>query len=207
MTTFNFPFSIFNFPLSTFHFLDAEGFFVEGEADVAVFVFGYLGEGVVHQFVALGCIVVESPSGKGGVGEFRCTCLTGPRVARKVDVVESVVGWNDGHALVVSVDVDGVELPGIAVVIDVEDDEAMSVEVLVPSFQLTVFEQVVFVLVPAVSQDVGDGLRGDGGHIGDEGWFGKFDGLQPSAKHALVAGEACWRSSFAIVLAVVHDVP
>ena len=112
----------------------------------------------MHQLVTFGICVKERGGGCGSVGEFCFSGSSGPWVAFKGEGVEHVVGWNDGHALVGADGVDSVFCPGLAVVIDVQDEQAVSAQIFVPTFLLTVFEQIVFVVVAAVLQHVCDGL-------------------------------------------------
>ena len=108
--------------------------------------------------------------------------------------------------------VDGVLLPCVAVEINVLDEHAMCGSISIPTLLLVVLEQVVLPgeLGVVVPDEVCYGLLSDGRHVIHVAGLCEFYGCEPSAIHALVAGEGSRSLAvavFTVVRTIVHQIP
>ena len=208
---------------------------LEVEAHGAVGVLGDVGHLLVHQLLAVGILVVERSLGLRRVGQA-VVASVGVGVAWQAGVVylvvhlavvfnlvhgQAVVGRYDGQSLVVVLRaevgssaqvVDGVHhvpCPHFLVVVNVQDEHSLAILPGIPARQLAVLQQIVFVGVGIVVDDVGFAAFAQRLHGRHLRVFLQLNGLQPSGAPLLVAAVAGRHESalVAVVGAVVHEVP
>ena len=97
--------------------------------------------------------------------------------------------------------------PELRVEVDVENDDAVAGQRLVPAELLTVFDDVILLVVAVVTQEVSTAFVGECGHVGNGGRSGEFLGCEPVHEPALVGGIATGVETAAVVVAIVHEVP
>ena len=190
----------------------------EVERDGAVAVLRDILHRNVEIFRAV-AVVVEERGGRRGalaegvdraVGErvVLGSLLSVILVALIGSVLIFVVGRDPCHALMTGVVVGLVACPYGGVIVDMQDEESLSGQSFVPSCLLTVLQQVVFVAVALIINNVCIAAHGlQGLHVADGLGGFQFDGLFPSCHPALIAGVACRLVAVAVVGAVVHQVP
>ena len=86
-------------------------------------------------------------------------------------------------------------------------EQTMARSLSVPSFLLMVLEQIVFIVVLVIVNDVSHRVLFDIGHIVDCDGRVQLLGLEPAAEPALVGGVACRAEAVAVVAAIVHNAP
>ena len=136
----------------------------------------------------------------------------GPCVSRLGSTALVIVGRDDGDALVVVAffgSIGAVPLPESRIVVDMVDHNARSRDILVPTFLLTVLDEIVLIATAGVGHLVDFATLGCSLQVLDAAGksFREVNGVNPSADHLLISGVASRTIFVAIVAARAHEVP
>ena len=146
-------------------------------------------------------ITVAHPVGLGVFGHVLAIIVRVP-----VQIVPAV-GMEQVITVVRGVGVHTVAAPHIPVVVDMEDEQALSRDTVVPFGMATVFEDIELVVVAGVAEDIGLPSLTHGLHTLEGCAIGEFDRITPAHVHLLHGREIRRTPAFVGVVAAIHQVP
>ena len=97
--------------------------------------------------------------------------------------------------------------PGIIIEVNMENDDTATGQSGIPVFLLAVLHHVELVLIGVVADEIGNGLVAEGRHVRDRCLFTELSKWEPSHEPAFVGRIATGYIAFAVIVAIVHQVP
>ena len=171
---------------------EAEGGETVGNGDVA--------HRLVHQFRAVGILIIERSCWLRGIGQ-RVVTQIGIGPVRFVRIRGFFVSRNNVIAEL-GRSIRNTKQPRILIVIDMEDNEATARKRTVPPCFLSVLNHVILVRMAIIVDDIGFVGR----HITNRLRHSKWLGGNPSHHHTLMTRIVAWTEAI-VIIASIHQIP